>query len=165
MKVNLPKSALIPASDYVIFGGTGDLATRKILPALFWRFLDGQINENFNIFVCSRKETTMELLEQRISEQELGIWKENKLSWKKFKKLIKLQSKTNLSNDIVSLSIDDVVYKVPKFIVNEEIPDNYSNKTINQALAFTRNLLLNKFYLPNNLFLPRSRVFLENSFS
>ena len=73
--------------------------------------------------------------------------------------------KTNLSNDIVSLSIDDVVYKVPKFIVNEEIPDNYSNKTINQALAFTRNLLLNKFYLPNNLFLPRSRVFLENSFS
>ena len=90
MKVNLPKSALIPASDYVIFGGTGDLATRKILPALFWRFLDGQINENFNIFVCSRKETTMEALEQRISEQELGIWKENKLSWKKFKKLIKL---------------------------------------------------------------------------
>ena len=90
MKVNLPKSALIPASDYIIFGGTGDLATRKILPALFWRFLDGQINENFNIFVCSRKETTMEFLEQRISEQEGGIWKENKLSWKKFKILIKL---------------------------------------------------------------------------
>ena len=90
MKVNLPKSALIPPSDYVIFGGTGDLATRKILPALFWRFLDGQINVNFNIFVCSRKETTMEALEQRISEHELGIWKENKLFWKQFKKLIKL---------------------------------------------------------------------------
>src|SRR3546814_2617842 len=31
--------------DLVIFGGTGDLAVRKLLPALFHRFLDGQIPE------------------------------------------------------------------------------------------------------------------------
>ena len=29
--------------DLVIFGGTGDLALRKLLPALFHRFADGQI--------------------------------------------------------------------------------------------------------------------------
>tara|TARA_A100001011_G_C14222503_1_gene805038 strand:- start:512 stop:1180 length:669 start_codon:yes stop_codon:yes gene_type:complete len=73
--------------------------------------------------------------------------------------------KTDLSKDIVSLNIDNIIYKIPKFIVNEEIPENFSDKTINQALAFTRNLLLNKFYLPNNLFLPRSRVVFENCFS
>ena len=33
--------ATVPDSDYVIFGGTGDLALRKIFPAFFWRFLDG----------------------------------------------------------------------------------------------------------------------------
>jgi glucose-6-phosphate 1-dehydrogenase len=31
--------------DLVIFGGTGDLAVRKLLPALYHRFIDGQIPE------------------------------------------------------------------------------------------------------------------------
>ena len=31
----LPLSASVPASDYVIIGGTGDLSIRKIFPALF----------------------------------------------------------------------------------------------------------------------------------
>ncbi|MEM9843142.1 MAG: hypothetical protein AAF767_10835, partial [Pseudomonadota bacterium] len=31
--------------DIVIFGGRGDLAQRKLLPALYHRWLDGQIPE------------------------------------------------------------------------------------------------------------------------
>ena len=73
--------------------------------------------------------------------------------------------KTSSTDDLISINIDNVVYKVPKFIINEEIPENFSKKTINQALSFTRNLLLNKFFLPNNLFLPRSRLVLENCFN
>ncbi len=73
--------------------------------------------------------------------------------------------KTSSKEDLISINIDNVIYKVPRFIVNEEIPENFSKKTINQALSFTRNLLLNKFFLPNNLFLPRSRVVLENCFN
>ena len=73
--------------------------------------------------------------------------------------------KTTSSKEILSLNIDSVVYKVPKFIINEEIPENFTKETINQALSFTRNLLLNKFYLPNNLFLPRSRIVFENYFN
>ena len=72
--------------------------------------------------------------------------------------------KTNSMKEIVSLNIDNVLYKVPKFIINKEIPQNFSKEIIYQALSFTRNLLLNKFYLPNNLFLPRSRVVFENCF-
>ena len=74
-------------------------------------------------------------------------------------------NKINSSQEIVPINIDNVLYKVPKFIINEEIPENFSKETVNQALTFTRNLLLNKFYLPNNLFLPRSRVIFENCFS
>ena len=55
MNISLPKSALIPPSDYVIFGGTGDLATRKFLPALFWRFLDGQIMKIFYFHMLSQR--------------------------------------------------------------------------------------------------------------
>lgn len=73
--------------------------------------------------------------------------------------------KTDSVEELISLKIDNVIYKVPKFIINGEIPENYSKKTINLALSFTRNLLVNKFFLPNNLFLPRSRLALENCFS
>ena len=74
-------------------------------------------------------------------------------------------NKTDSAEELISLKIDNIIYKVPKFIINGEIPENYSKKTINLALSFTRNLLVNKFFLPNNLFLPRSRLALENCFS
>ena len=40
--------------DLVIFGGTGDLARRKLLPALFHRFADGQIEEGSRIIATAR---------------------------------------------------------------------------------------------------------------
>ena len=47
----------IPADpfDLVIFGGTGDLAKRKLLPALFHRDADGQLGEGSRIIASSRK--------------------------------------------------------------------------------------------------------------
>ena len=42
--------------DLVIFGGTGDLALRKLLPALYHRARDGQITENSRIIAASRGE-------------------------------------------------------------------------------------------------------------
>nr|WP_255682829.1 glucose-6-phosphate dehydrogenase [Dyella sp. 2HG41-7] len=39
----------------VIFGGTGDLAVRKLLPALFHRFADGQIPEGSRIVGVARE--------------------------------------------------------------------------------------------------------------
>jgi glucose-6-phosphate 1-dehydrogenase len=40
--------------DYVVFGGTGDLARRKLLPALYHRLRDGQIVEGSRIIAVSR---------------------------------------------------------------------------------------------------------------
>lgn len=74
-------------------------------------------------------------------------------------------SKIISNEEVIPTNIDNVTYRVPKFILNEEIPENFSKETVNQGLSFTRNLLLNKFFLPNNLFFPRSRVVLENCFS
>ncbi|MEM1274734.1 MAG: glucose-6-phosphate dehydrogenase [Pseudomonadota bacterium] len=49
-------SRVIPveAFDLVIFGGTGDLARRKILPGLFRRFVAGQMPENARIIGVAR---------------------------------------------------------------------------------------------------------------
>ena len=41
--------------NIVVFGGDGDLAIRKIYPALFHRELDGQINIDYNIVGITRK--------------------------------------------------------------------------------------------------------------
>ncbi len=42
--------------DLVIFGGTGDLAMRKLLPSLFHRDVDHQISEDSRIIAVSRRE-------------------------------------------------------------------------------------------------------------
>ncbi len=51
-------SRVIPvdAFDLVIFGGTGDLAKRKILPGLYRRFLGGQMPEDSRIIGGARAE-------------------------------------------------------------------------------------------------------------
>ncbi|NNC23759.1 glucose-6-phosphate dehydrogenase [Salinisphaera sp. USBA-960] len=48
----------IPVSpfDLVIFGGTGDLAARKLLPALYHRDRDGQLSEDSRIIGVSRRD-------------------------------------------------------------------------------------------------------------
>ncbi|WP_224823791.1 glucose-6-phosphate dehydrogenase [Cognatishimia sp. MH4019] len=51
-------SRVIPVDsfDLVIFGGTGDLARRKILPALFRRFVAGQMQEEARIIGAARSD-------------------------------------------------------------------------------------------------------------
>ncbi|MGR1583101.1 glucose-6-phosphate dehydrogenase [Thalassobius sp. S69A] len=58
-------SRIIPvdAFDLVVFGGTGDLARRKILPALFRRFCAGQMAEGTRIIGAAR--TQMDDVEYR----------------------------------------------------------------------------------------------------
>ena len=47
-------------SDIVIFGGTGDLSARKILPALYYRLRDGQLPEDSRVVVLGRKPMSRE---------------------------------------------------------------------------------------------------------
>jgi len=46
----------VPPFDYVVFGGTGDLARRKLLPALYHRLKDGQIPAGSRVMGVSRRE-------------------------------------------------------------------------------------------------------------
>ena len=63
MKTNIPETAQLIPSDFVIIGGSGDLSVRKIIPALFWRFLDNQINNKSGIIVCVRSKINIDELE------------------------------------------------------------------------------------------------------
>ena len=50
------QSASKPPFDLVLFGGTGDLAMRKLLPALYRRFSDGQLSPEGRIVAVARTE-------------------------------------------------------------------------------------------------------------
>ena len=53
---------LIPVDpfDLIIFGGSGDLAMRKLLPALYHRDRDGQISADSRIIAVGRSDLTRE---------------------------------------------------------------------------------------------------------
>ena len=55
--------------DLVIFGGDGDLALRKIFPALYYRMEAGQISSYSNIFVFSRRKRTVAEFKANLSQK------------------------------------------------------------------------------------------------
>ncbi|OED46473.1 glucose-6-phosphate dehydrogenase [Leisingera sp. S232] len=63
-------SRVIPVEpfDLVLFGATGDLARRKILPALFHRFQIGQFNTDCRIIGSSRSELTAETFRSQTAD-------------------------------------------------------------------------------------------------
>jgi|TARA_B110000444_G_scaffold259979_1_gene305421 DNA repair protein RecO (recombination protein O) len=67
--------------------------------------------------------------------------------------------------DVQDVDIDGIKYQVPNFLINEQLPNSMSNKLIRKSLVFTRNMMTNKFFLPNNLVFPKSRIILENYFN
>ena len=54
--------------DLVVFGGTGDLAHRKLFPALFHRFLDDQLTQPTKIIGVSRQELDMSSFRSSIAK-------------------------------------------------------------------------------------------------
>jgi DNA repair protein RecO (recombination protein O) len=63
------------------------------------------------------------------------------------------------------INIDGFIYEVPNYLMQTKVPDVITNYLIRKSLYFTRNIIVNKFFLPNNLLFPKSRVILENYYN
>jgi glucose-6-phosphate 1-dehydrogenase len=76
--------------DVVIFGGTGDLSRRKLLPALYHRWVDGQIPETTRIVGTARSDMSTKeyrAMARQACESASGKnWDAN--AWKAFESLI-----------------------------------------------------------------------------
>ena len=68
-------------------------------------------------------------------------------------------------SDIKKINIDGYSYEVPNYLIHNEMPSDVSNFLIKKSLYFTRNIIVNKFFLSNNLNFPKSRVIFENYFN
>ncbi len=62
-------SVIIPVDDFdmVVFGATGDLTLRKLLPALYHRFRDGQFSAACRIIGAARSDLTDDTYRERAS--------------------------------------------------------------------------------------------------
>ena len=69
------------------------------------------------------------------------------------------------NGNISKIKIDGYIYEVPNFLILKKIPVELNNTLIRKSLYFTRNVLQNKFFIPNNLLFPKSRIVLENYFN
>ncbi len=67
--------------------------------------------------------------------------------------------------ELRKIKIDGYTYEVPNFLIQQSVPKEISNFLVKKSLTFTRSMLLNKFFIPNNLLFPKSRIILENYFS
>jgi DNA repair protein RecO (recombination protein O) len=71
----------------------------------------------------------------------------------------------NNSKDFIKIKIDGYIYEIPNYLIEKKIPENFTNLIIRKSLYFTRQVMQNKFFIPNNLLFPSSRVILENYFN
>ncbi len=78
--------------------------------------------------------------------------------------LKKFKEQTSKDEKILNLDIDGTKYQVPKFIIFNNFNQEIEISLVKKALFFTRSIMLNKFFLPNNLNFPKSRILLENYF-
>ena len=64
---------------------------------------------------------------------------------------------------LINIKLDNVYYKIPSFLIfkNFEYADA---QDIYNGLNFSRSLMENKFFIPNNIPFPYSRKLLEKNF-
>ena len=71
----------------------------------------------------------------------------------------------DLNSDIKKIKIDSFTYEIPKFLILKKLPKILSNTLIKKSLYFTRNIIQNRFFIPNNIPFPKMRILLETYFS
>ncbi len=67
--------------------------------------------------------------------------------------------------EIKKIKIDTFTYDVPNYLIQRRVPSKFSKDLIKRSLYFTRNIIQNRFFIPNNLPFPNSRILLENYFN
>ena len=109
-------------------------------------FLDNLLNDNWIILFIFFE---LNLIRNLGYDTNLKIYKE----------------KIDTQNKSIKVKIDDIQYDVPNYLVEADLSKEISKELILKSLTFTRKVLLNKFFLPNNLIFPKSRVILENYYT
>ena len=69
----------------------------------------------------------------------------------------------NYDKKYFNIVIDNYEYNIPTFLLSKNIP-KVSLREVYEGLIFSRRLMENKFFIPNNIKFPQSRRIFENKF-
>ena len=116
-------SQIIPVEpfDYVVFGGTGDLAERKLLPALYHRQMAGQFTEPTRIIGASRAAMThdeyrkyaSDALKEHLKGSELEATEVEKFCARLF--YVSVDAKADKGWDVLKKLLDEAKDRVRAF--------------------------------------------------
>ena len=79
------------AFDLIIFGASGDLAMRKLLPAMYRAYEQGNVPDGSKIMVCCRKQRDFDAMHSTIERKLKKFLKKDEFSdvqWQKFAPLV-----------------------------------------------------------------------------
>ena len=112
---------LVPVEpfDIVVFGATGDLALRKLMPALFHRWCDGQLSDSSRIVAASRDDLPQEVFREMAAKHIHPGEGERAQKWAEFSKHLTYVSVDSAGESpgwkILRESLDDDPEKVRLF--------------------------------------------------
>src|ERR1044071_89054 len=93
-EVVMPAQRPAPPCAIVIFGASGDLTHRKLIPALFDLFQAGQLNKNFAVLGFSRSNLSDDDFRRTAREglEEYTPGPKNEKKWEEFSRLLHYMS-------------------------------------------------------------------------
>lgn len=84
LRVGLRQERVIAPQCLVIFGASGDLTHRKLVPALFELFLQRRLPSEFALLGCARRPWSDEEFRQKMAEAMEKTVNENRVAWDQF---------------------------------------------------------------------------------
>ena len=159
LRIGLRQERVIAPQCLVIFGASGDLTQRKLVPALFELFKQRRLPSEFALLGCARRPWTDEVFRQKMSTSLNEEIKANKSDWEQFS--------SNLFYEPVDLQCpEDVVKLGTRLDEIDRLKATHSNRTFYLSVS-------PKFYGPGCKALSaaglladpkRSRIVIEKPF-
>ncbi len=122
LRVGLRQERVIPPQCLVIFGASGDLTHRKLVPALFELYKQRRLPSEFALLGCARRPWTDDLFREKMSQALGDKVQENPIEWEKFA--------SNLFYEPVDLQkTDDVVTLGKRLESIDRLKATHGNRT------------------------------------
>ena len=84
LRIGLRQERVVPPQCLVIFGASGDLTHRKLVPALFELFKQRRLPSEFAVLGCARRPWTDEIFKKKMGEALSSQIKESPKEWELF---------------------------------------------------------------------------------
>ena len=68
LRIGLRQERVVPPQCLVIFGASGDLTHRKLIPALFELFKQRRLPSEFAVLGCARRQWNDEIFKEKMEE-------------------------------------------------------------------------------------------------